>query len=71
MIAFDCILRGLEMDSNGLREQAGRVVERNHAVGFLTYGEQYDSMHVNHTFTGIAIAAAPAVELTGQGGSNA
>ena len=60
VIAFDCILRGLEMDQNGLRAQAGRVVDHNHAVGFLTYGEQYDSMHVNHTFTGIAIAAAPA-----------
>ncbi len=58
VIAFDCILRGLEMDQAGTRAQAGRLADRNHAVGFLTYGEQYDAMHVNHTFTGIAIAAA-------------
>jgi hypothetical protein len=57
VIAFDCILRGLEMDQTGSRLRAGRVVDRHQAVGFLTYGEQYDAMHVNHTFTGIAIAA--------------
>jgi hypothetical protein len=27
-------------------------------VGFCTYGEQYMSMHVNQTFTGIAIGEA-------------
>jgi hypothetical protein len=60
VIAFDCILRGLEMDQACTRDQAGRVVDRYQAVGFLTYGEQYDAMHVNHTFTGIAIAAGGA-----------
>jgi hypothetical protein len=60
VIAFDCILRGLEMDQACTRNQAGRVVDRHQAVGFLTYGEQYDAMHVNHTFTGIAIAAGGA-----------
>jgi len=24
-------------------------------IGFATYGEQFNSMHVNQTFTGIAI----------------
>ncbi len=59
VIAFDCILRGLEMDHTHIREQAGALVARHRAVGFLTYGEQYDAMHVNQTFTGIAIAASP------------
>jgi hypothetical protein len=27
-------------------------------VGFSTYGEQYRSMHVNQTFTGVAIGKA-------------
>ena len=31
------------------------------AVGFSTYGEQYDAMHVNHTLSGIAIGAAEAL----------
>jgi hypothetical protein len=57
VIAFDCILRGLEMDQGRSRGRAGMVVDAHNAVGFLTYGEQYDAMHVNHTFTGIAIAA--------------
>jgi hypothetical protein len=60
VIAFDCILRGLEMDQGRSRERAGILVDRHNAVGFLTYGEQYDAMHVNHTFTGIAIAAGGA-----------
>jgi hypothetical protein len=60
VISFDCILRGLEMDQGGTRGQAGRLVDQHNAVGFLTYGEQYDAMHVNHTFTGIAIAAGEA-----------
>jgi hypothetical protein len=60
VISFDCILRGLEMDQAGSRGQAGRLVDQHNAVGFLTYGEQYDAMHVNHTFTGIAIAAGDA-----------
>jgi hypothetical protein len=59
VIAFDCILRGLEMDQTHIRDQAGALVARHRAVGFLTYGEQYDAMHVNQTFTGIAIASAP------------
>jgi hypothetical protein len=57
VIAFDCILRGLEMDQARTRDKAGALADRHNAVGFLTYGEQYDAMHVNHTFTGIAIAA--------------
>jgi hypothetical protein len=57
VIAFDCILRALEMDQARSRARAGALVDRHNAVGFLTYGEQYDAMHVNHTFTGIAIAA--------------
>jgi hypothetical protein len=60
VIAFDCILRGLEMDQARTRDKAGALADRHNAVGFLTYGEQYDAMHVNHTFTGIAIAAEDA-----------
>ena len=28
-------------------------------VGFSTYGEQFGAMHVNQTFTGIAIGRGP------------
>ena len=31
------------------------LLAANAVVGFSTYGEQYQAMHVNQTFTGIAI----------------
>jgi hypothetical protein len=55
VLGFDCILRGLEMDEKGLRRQVGRMMAENNAIGFATYGEQYQAMHVNQTFTGVAI----------------
>lgn len=51
----DCILRSLEMDHGGLREQVGELLDRYNTVGFSTYGEQYGGVHINQTFTGIAI----------------
>ena len=58
VIAFDCMLRRLELDYRGMREQAGRLMDANNAVGFSTYGEQYEAMHMNQTLSGIAISAA-------------
>jgi hypothetical protein len=60
VIGFDCILRGLELEQNQQRRQAGALLDRNNVLGFSTYGEQYEAMHVNQTLTGIAIGAANA-----------
>ena len=60
VIAFDCILRGLELDQRRIRGIVGTLMARNNAVGFSTYGEQYEAMHMNQTFTGIAIGAPDA-----------
>ncbi len=57
VIAFDCMLRGVELDQRGIRAQVGGIMDAHSAVGFSTYGEQYDAMHVNHTLSGIAIGA--------------
>lgn len=54
VIACDCMLRKLEMTQSGLKESVGRVLHRNNIVGFSTYGEQFRSVHVNQTLTGIA-----------------
>lgn len=54
-LGFDCILRGLEMDEKGIRHTVGRMMADNNVFGFATYGEQFQAMHVNQTFTGIAI----------------
>lgn len=57
VLGCTCILRRLEF------EQSGRVPEicalyRKYAVsGFDTYGEQFNGVHVNQTFTGVAIGA--------------
>lgn len=54
-IGCDCILRSLEMQRAEIRGQVAEVLNRNRAVGFATYGEQFDAMHVNQTFTGVMI----------------
>jgi hypothetical protein len=35
------------------------LYRQNGVIGFHTYGEQYGSMHVNQTFTGVAIGRRP------------
>lgn len=54
-IGCDCILRSLEGKDTGVREKLAAIFEENGTIGFATYGEQFDSMHVNQTFTGVAI----------------
>ena len=55
IIACDCILRNLEITNSGIKETVGELMCENNAVGFSTYGEQIDGVHVNQTLTGIAI----------------
>ncbi len=55
IIGFDCILRNLEMRQKGQLNQGGDRMRHNKVVGFNTYGEQFQAMHVNQTFTGVAI----------------
>jgi hypothetical protein len=58
VIGFDCVLRGLEMERRQVRHVVGRLMSENNVIGFATYGEQYQAMHLNHTFTGVAIGRA-------------
>lgn len=55
VIGCDCILRRLEAVQTHAADRVQAQLLRNHVVGFNTYGEQYRGMHVNQTFTGIAI----------------
>lgn len=54
-IGCDCILRRLEVIQDRLTDVVDDVMLRGKTVGFNCYGEQYRGMHVNQTFTGIAI----------------
>ncbi len=55
IIGCDCILRRLEVQSKGLTGEVEALLQRHPFIGFSTYGEQYNSIHVNQTLTGVAI----------------
>jgi hypothetical protein len=57
VLGCDCILRFLEVQEIGVRERVGEILVRNNVVGFATYGEQYNAMHVNQTFTAVALGS--------------
>ncbi len=57
IIGCDCILRHLEARVRGRLERVGQLLSQSKVVGFSTYGEQYRGLHVNQTFTGIAIGS--------------
>ncbi len=55
ILGCDCILRRLEFENTGLSKQVGDLLIQNNVVGFSTYGEQFNALHMNQTFTGLAI----------------
>lgn len=60
VIGCDCILRAIEMEEKQLKTQVGRMLAANNVIGFSTFGEQFNAMHVNQTFTGAAIGVGGA-----------
>jgi len=54
-IGCDCFLRRLELEYCEQAEEMSRFLQQHRVVGFNTYGEQYDGMHINQTFTGVVI----------------
>jgi len=52
---FECILRKLEIEELPLeaRNNIDKQYEFCHSTGFYTYGEQYKSVHINQTITGV------------------
>lgn len=55
ILACDCMLRRLEAQEKQMTGALSEILSRNRVVGFSTYGEQFNSMHVNQTLTGVAI----------------
>lgn len=57
VIGCDCVFRKLELEQKGgdKLEQVSEIFRNNNVYGFNTYGEQFHGMHVNQTFTGVAI----------------
>ena len=57
ILGCDCILRRLELSQTNRLDQVSRILHDHNVVGFSTYGEQFQGIHVNQTFTGIAFGA--------------
>jgi hypothetical protein len=55
VLGCDCILRRLELQQKGLLSHAPNVLRGADFIGFSTYGEQFNGIHVNHTLTGVAL----------------
>jgi hypothetical protein len=58
IIGYDCVLRNIELEQRQLKLAVSELFVEHKVIGFCTYGEQYMSMHVNQTFTGVAIGAS-------------
>lgn len=54
ILACDCILRRMEAQEKQLTPAISGLLRRHGVVGFSTYGEQMNALHVNHTMTGVA-----------------
>ncbi|WP_348671866.1 FIST N-terminal domain-containing protein [uncultured Abyssibacter sp.] len=57
ILGCDCILRRVEFEQNAMLEPVGQFMASRNVFGFSTYGEQFNGLHINQTFTGIAIGA--------------
>jgi hypothetical protein len=55
IIACDCILRRMEAMEKQRSGAVSALLQKHRVLGFSTYGEQLNSMHVNQTMTGVAI----------------
>jgi hypothetical protein len=55
VLAFECVLRRLDSEIHQVKHRMCELYRKDNLIGFHTYGEQYNSMHLNQTLTGVAI----------------
>jgi len=55
ILACDCLWRRVEISERQATRAVSGILSDNRVIGFNTYGEQIDALHVNHTLTGVAI----------------
>ena len=55
VLAFECVLRRIDSEIHQVKHRMSELYKKYNLVGFHTYGEQYNSMHLNQTLTGVAI----------------
>lgn len=58
-LGFNCILRALEMSKAGLDREVACAWQRmaDASIGFDTYGEQLNGLHINQTLVGVGLRA--------------
>ena len=54
-LGFDCLHRKLDAEQRQIIRDMEDLYRRHNVVGFNTYGEQFETMHLNQTFAGVAI----------------
>lgn len=57
VLGFDCVLRQVDARNRQITRKLSDIYRLNNVIGFNTYGEQFHSMHLNQTFTGVAFGA--------------
>lgn len=55
IIGFDCVLNSVALTQQQIRHQVSALFASNRVAGFATYGEQFHALHVNQSFSGLAI----------------
>lgn len=60
VIGCDCILRRLEFEHSDAIARVGSFLAAHNVIGFSTYGEQFNGIHINQTFVGVALGIADA-----------
>ncbi|PTN36792.1 FIST N-terminal domain-containing protein [Desulfonatronum sp. SC1] len=55
ILGCDCILRRIEVQQRQEDRHLAELLSRFPYIGFCTYGEQFNGIHVNQTLTGLAL----------------
>ena len=55
IVAFDCVLNRIDAEQRQISRAVSELYGRHRVIGFNTYGEQDHALHVNQTFSGLAI----------------
>ncbi|WCT73198.1 FIST N-terminal domain-containing protein [Sphingomonas naphthae] len=55
VLGFFCVLNTIDLEQRQLIQPVSRLLTDRKVVGFTTYGEQFHALHVNQTFSGLAI----------------
>lgn len=59
VLGCDCTLRRRQAERDDQLGAIGDLLARHRVFGFSTHGEQFNGLHINQTFTAIAVAAHP------------